>query len=120
MKNKRSVAVIDVKILDTFEGAQFIRDLEQTENINFVYAVFNPNDKCAETLDTHGAVVRNTGNLNSRDFWEAVFEFVDNGLNEIVAVGAHYNQWGLLNQAAKHRVPFKFVYNVDNKRMQWL
>lgn len=131
MSTKKSIVVVDVRILDTFEGAKFVKDLEDTGNVSFLFVLEKPaktsgKNSNSEThqdgdeLLANGAVIRNTGNLNSADFWESVFEFVDNGLTEIVAVAAHYNHWQLINQADKHRVPFKYVYNVDNKRMVWL
>ena len=122
MKNKRSVAIIDVRILDTFEGAEFVRDLEP--KMNLIFAVEDPRAETPETMQalesTNATVVSNTGSLNSQDFVSAVFEFVDNGHNEIVAVGAHYQHWQLVNQANKNSVPFGFVYNPSNKRMVWL
>lgn len=122
MKNKRSVAIIDVRILDTFEGASFVRDLEP--KMNLIFAVEDPRSETRETMEalesTNATVVSNTGKLSGQDFFSAVFEFVDNGHNEIVAVGAHYQHWQLVNQANKNSVPFQFIYNPANKRMVWL
>lgn len=114
------VAIIDVRILDTFEGAEFVRHLEGNPKVSLVFAVENPSDKTADTLETHGAVISNAGKLNARDFWRGVFEFVDNNHNQVVAIGAHYRYWQLVNEANNNAVPFQFVYNVDNQRMVWL
>ena len=131
--NPNATIIVDVRILDSFAGAKFIRELEDTSDISFVYAVQDPNDRTAQALaDTNLerrgrsektpaiSVITNTGKLNPQEFWEAVFDFVDNGRNNVSAVAGHYNHWQLLNEANKHRVPFKFVYNVDNQRMVYL
>lgn len=122
MKNKRSVAVIDVRILDTPEGAEFVKDLEP--KMNLIFVVEDPDTETEETLQSlttmNVAVLTNSGKLSSQDFFKAVFEFVDNGHNEVVAIGAHYNHWQLATVANKTGVPFTFVYDNMTKKMVWI
>ena len=119
MKNKRSVTIVDVRVLDTVEGAGFVKDLES--KMNLIYVIENPELETEETLDalrsTNSAVLSNAGKLNSQDFFRSVFDFVDNGVNEVVSVVGHYYHWEFINSAKKHKVPFSFVSAVDSKKV---
>lgn len=113
-----ATAIIDVRILDTFEGAKHVKQLEDS-GLELVFAVENPNDKTADELRGHGIVITNVGKLPSRQFWENVFEFVTAN-NTVIGTAGHWDHWGLQLVSEQEKVPYQFVYNKDSGRMNYL
>lgn len=113
-----ATTIIDVRVLDTYSGAKFVKDLEDKGH-TLVFAVENPNDKTADDLRGIGIVITNTGKLHSRAFWEAVFDFVEKN-NTVAATAGHYNHWALQSVSEERSVPYQFVLNTDSQNMFWL
>ena len=115
-----AVAIIDVRVLDSERGAAFVKGLEDSRNVHLIFAVEDPDDSTADTLgalDGAPTVVKNTGRLGRGEFWAAVFEFLDNGRNEIVSMVSHYDHWQSVNSATNRGVPFKFVYDPAQQKV---
>lgn len=113
-----ATAIIDVRILDTFEGAAHVKQLEDG-GLDLVFAVEGRDDPTADELRGHGIVVQNAGGLKSREFWESVFEFVGAN-NKIIGTAGHYDHWGLQSVSELNKVPFRFVYNPAGPSMTYL
>ena len=129
MTKSRSVAIVDTRVLDTFQGAEMIRELED-KAISFIFVSENPDthpdskSNPDSALDDHpnSALIRkNSKTQTSKEFWKAVFEYVTNQTHtDLVAVVGHYNHWQIFNEANKHAVPFQFTYDETISRMVWL
>lgn len=113
-----ATTIIDVRVLDTYSGAKFVKDLEDKGH-TLVFAVENPHDSTAEDLRSNGIVITNTGKLKSRQFWEAVFDFVEKN-NTVTATAGHYNHWALQSVSEERGVPYQFVLNTDTENMFWM
>lgn len=113
-----ATTIIDVRILDTFEGARHVKQLEDS-GLELVFAVENPDDKTADELRGHGIVIQSSRKQSSRDFWNSVFDFVTVN-NTVVGVASHWDHWALQLVSEERNIPYRFVFNKDSSRMNYL
>lgn len=120
----KAIAVIDTRALDVLSGAELVRNLE-SRNIDLVFVSEDVKDRALdEALAEHpnSALISKTSAVTtSGEFWSSVFDVLDNGRNQIVAVVGTYEFWTVFNYADKHRVPFRAVVDkTSSRRATWL